>query len=97
MSDERSIEQVEHFIYACGNASRRYYDMGDDGAKRMAEAYAWMGRGAVWAIRIMLDQADAETAFNDPIRTMVKGFSDEDSNEMVEMLADIWNHKEEDE
>ena len=94
MSDERCIEQVENFVHACGNASRRYYDMGDDGAKRMAEAYAWMGRGAVWAIRIMLDQADAETAFNDPIRTMVKGFSDEDSNEVVEMLARIWNEEE---
>lgn len=97
MSDERSIEQVEHFIFACGNASRRYHDMGDDGAKRMAEAYAWMGRGAVWAIRIMLDQADAETAFNDPIRTMVKGFSPEDSNEVVEMMADLWNHREDEE
>ena len=94
MSDERSIGQVEDFIFACGNASHRYYEMGDDGAKRMAEAYAWMGRGAVWAIRIMLDQADAETAFNDPIRTMVKGFSDEDSNEIVEMLARIWNEEE---
>ncbi len=94
MSDERSIGQVEDFIFACGTASRRYYDMGDEGSKRMAEAYAWMGRGAVWAIRIMLDQADAETAFNDPIRTMVKGFSDEDSNEVVEMLADLWNNRE---
>ena len=94
MSDERCIEQVENFIHACGNASRQYHDMGDEGAKRMAEAYAWMGRGAVWAIRIMLDQADAVTAFNDPIRTMVKGFSDEDSNEVVEMLADLWNNRE---
>lgn len=94
MSDERSIGQVETFIFACGDASRAYHDMGDDGARRMSEAYAWMGRGAVWAIRIMLDLADAETAFNDPIRTMVKGFSDEDSNEVVEMLARIWNEED---
>ena len=97
MSDERCIEQVENFVHACANASRQYHEMGDEGAKRMADAYAWMGRGAVWAIRIMLEQADAETAFNDPIRTMVKGFSDDDSNEVVEMLADIWNHKEDEE
>lgn len=97
MSDERCIEQVENYIHACGNASRRYHDMGGEDAKRMADAYAWMGRGAVWAIRILLGETDAETAFNDVIRTMVKGFSQEDSNEVVEMLADIWNHREDEE
>lgn len=97
MSDERCIEQVEKFVHACSSASRQYHEMGDDGALRMADAYAWMGRGAVWAIGILLGETNAETAFNDVIRTMVKGFSPEDSNEVVEMLADLWNHKEDEE
>lgn len=97
MSDERCIEQVENFVHACGNASRRYHEMGDEGALSMADAYAWMGRGAVWAIGILVGETDAETAFNDPIRTMVKGFSDEDSNEVIEMLADLWNNREDEE
>lgn len=94
MNDEKCIDEVAKFKQACESASRQYYEMGDDSALRMSSAYAWMARGAWWTVRIMLDQADAETAFNDPIRTMVKGFSDEDSNEVVEMLARIWNEEE---
>lgn len=96
-TDDACIDEVIKFEQACESASRQYHEMGDEDALSMANAYAWLARGAWWTVRILLGEADAETAFNDPIRTMVKGFSDEDSNEVVEMLADLWNHKEDEE
>ena len=90
-----NMEQVAMFTNACSNASRQYYEMGDEGAGHMAQAYAWMARGAHWAMRILFGEADPETAYNDVIRTCVKGFSQEDSNEVVEMLARIWNEEDE--
>lgn len=88
-----NMGQVAAFTNACANASRQYYEMGDEQAAVMAQAYAWMGRGAFWAVQILCGEADPETAFNDVIRTCVKGFSQDDSNEVVEMLARIWNHE----
>ena len=88
------IKHVADFTNACTSASRQYYDMGGESEERMAQAYAWMARGAYWAVGIMTGQADPETAFNDVIRTLVSGFSDEDSNEVVKMLAHIWNQEE---
>lgn len=94
INDNQSIEEFEKFVNACDGAILRYLEQGTEDAKRMSQAYMWMSRGARWTIGIILGEADAKTAFNDPIRMLVKGFSNEDSNEMIEMMADLWNHRE---
>ena len=93
---KETTRQLMDFIGACESAGVTYSKMGGESEKVLAQAYGWMARGAWWALQIIGGNADAETAFNDPIRTMVKGFSDEDSNELISMMAQLWNDRERD-
>lgn len=93
---EETTRQLMDFIGSCESAGLTYSKMGGESEKELAQAYGWMARGAYWALQIIGGNADAETAFNDPIRTMVKGFSDEDSNELIAMMAQLWNDRERD-
>ena len=94
---KETTRQLMDFIGACESAGVTYSKMGGESEKVLAQAYGWMARGAYWALQIIGGNADAETAFNDPIRTCVSGFSQDDSNEVIAMIAQLWNEREDEE